>query len=155
MTDQQIVNFIEYRAKKNGLEHKLYNPKLILYVGNNRFPFIGIKYENNDNVFFLRFWRNNIRAMFKIDFNIDGLCIEDWIAEKFKQKNGYIEYDLDSIPKNFVHYVSYAIIDALKRDNTGLDMFSYNLYGVEIKLIDPNETYEEASIETDLMCGLI
>ena len=155
MTDQQIVNFIEYRAKKNGLEHKLYNPKLILYVGQNRFPFIGIKYENNDNVFFLRFWRNNIRAMFKIDFNINGLSVEDWISDKFKQKNGYIEYDLSSVPKNIAHYVSYAIIDALKRNNTGLDMFSYNLYGVDIKLIDPNETYEEAAIETDLMCGLI
>ena len=34
MTDEQIVNFIEHRAKIAGQQIRLYNPKLILYHNN-------------------------------------------------------------------------------------------------------------------------
>ena len=46
--------------------------------------------------------------------------------------------------------MSYAIIEALQTKGYGFDLFCIN-FGTDPELIDPDETYEEAAIETDLL----
>ena len=61
-----------------------------------------------------------------------------------------VKYDVDTLPGWTKHFVSYAIIDALKTKGTGFDAFAISNLG-DIELIRPEETYEEAAIETDLL----
>lgn len=147
MTDEQIVQFLVYKAKKNGQLLKLFNPRLVIYNSNNGLTsYLAMMYENNPQPFFVRFVHGSTRGIFKI--KIKDIEPEYWRSH-FLNKN-IIEYDLTKIPASIKHFVSYAIIEALQTKGYGFDLFGIN-FGTDPELIDPDETYEEAAIETDLL----
>lgn len=149
MTDYQIVKFIENRAEK----YKGGNdPRLVIYWRGGR-AFIGIKFSNLDTPFIMRFTKGNQRGIFKL--NTHDKEIREW-CENIVASRGYydsivISYDLSMIPKNIKHFVSYAIIEALQTKGYGFDIFSPEYSTDDIELISANETYDEVSIEVDML----
>lgn len=147
MTDKQIVQFILHRAEVNGQMLQLHSPKLVVFQHSaNRPLFLGIRYENSKDVFFVRFLNGDQRGLFKI--TVDESTITK-LREEVKQK-GEVEYDVDTFPASVKHFVSWAVIEALKTKGIGFDLSAIS-FGTDPELIDPNETYEEAAIETDLL----
>ena len=154
MTDRQIANFIAYRAKANGQLLGLKDPTLIIYKYDSWLG-LGIKYANYKDIFMVRFIQGDVRGIFKIKCdNADPLEWKTFIDNiKSSIAANCIAYSPNDplIPACVKHFISYAIIEALKTKNVGFDLFSIS-YGTDPSLVDPSETYEEAAIETDLMC---
>lgn len=145
MTDLQIKQFLVNRARINGQAFGLFNPRLVLCKPNNG-VYLAIIYENHNQPFLVRFIRNDSRGVFKLDISDPDYQI--W--KNNNNKKPIIEYDLNVLPDCIKHYVSYAIIEALKTKKMGFDCFSISFYDGDPLLIDQDETYEEASIEADL-----
>lgn len=153
MTDQQIANFILHRAKTNGQQVGLANPKLVIYKRGTSNMFAAVRFENHDEPFMLRFTRGDTRGIFKLridhpDYRAWKLGLDKSHNDKFEYE---VDYDLSHLPGCVKHYVSYAIIEALKTKGVGFDLFSISYNKGDPLLVDPNETYEEAAIETDLL----
>ena len=154
MTDRQIVDFILFRAKKSVAQAKsdLVDPKLVLYHNAQRL-YLAVKFKNYNEPCMIRFIRkNNMCGLFQV--KCDNPEFSSWkqaLKNSFGNTAVFIaDYDLESLPPYIKHFVSYAFIEALKSKGIGFDMFALS-YPADFPLIDPNETYEEVSIETDLM----
>ena len=150
MTDEQIVQFLLYRAKKNGCSLKLSNPKLVIYKSNMPALYLAIRFDGHNEPFILRFTNGTVRALFKI--KVDNIEFISWRNKLIKQhSNSFeIEYDLNDVPSCVKHFVSYAIIESLKTKGMGFDLFAIS-FNNDVELINPNESYEEVAIETDLL----
>lgn len=150
MTDKQIVQFVLRRATIGGQSVGLSSPKLVIYFS-GPLPLLGVKYNNIDEIFLLRFTYGTHRGLFKLNepANKAGEAFDKWKKTAKQVNDTDLEYSLDTLPANIKHYVSYAFIEALKTNGMGCDMFSFSYD--DISIIKPNETYEEASIEADLM----
>lgn len=150
MTDKQIVKFVLHRAAIGGQQFGFSSPKLVIYFSGPT-TLLAVKYNNSDEIFLLRFKNGTFRALFKLNepINKAGEAFDKWKKTAKQVNNVVLEYSLDMLPANIKHYVSYAFIDALKTDGMGFDLFSFSYD--DISIIKPNETYEEASIEADLM----
>lgn len=149
MTDEQIVQFIVHRAKISGQPQQLHNPKLILYRLNGSSLYLGIKYEDYADPFLVRFTHGSSRGMFKV--KPQDPAFEPW-RQKFcseYEPTFTADYTLSELPPCVKHFVSYAIIEALKTKGMGFDLFSFS-FKTDPMLIRPEESYEEAVIETDL-----
>lgn len=148
MTDQQIVQFILHRAKTNG-KVNFVNPRLVLW-NNMSSLLLGIKSDNHSSVFLLRFLKDQSRGIFK--FKLNDSAFTEWKCRLVKDygKAFVIDYDLETVPDSVKHYVSYAVIEALKTKGMGFDLFSISCTDDPV-IVSPNETYEEVAIETDLM----
>ena len=157
MTDKQIANFILYRAQQAGRPLKLTSPRLVLHKEMSPLLYLGIVFNtssgNNTALFLVRFTNRFNRGMFKI--NLDTKDFKEWFSEQMAQRGKFyplnIDYDLNALPQSLKHFVSYAIIEALKTNGMGFDAFSLS-YNDDLELIRQNETYEEVAIESDLMC---
>ena len=144
MTDQDIVNFIVHRAEVNGLPQKLHSPELVLVKCGGITAVVALQYEGHNEPFMLRFTNGTQRGLFKLKYNQEDL-------KKFTTSMpSCMKYDVETLPSWFKHFVSYAVIDALKTKGMGFDAFAISRLG-DIELIRPEETYEEAAIETDLL----
>lgn len=150
MTDKQIVQFVLHRAAIGGQQFGFSSPKLVIYFS-GPLPLLAVKYNNIDEIFLLRFTHGKRRCLFKLDVpaNKVGEAFDEWKKTAKRVNAVDLEYSLDTLPANIKHYVSYAFIDALKTNGMGCDMFTFSYD--DISIIKPNETYEEASIEADLM----
>ena len=148
MTDEQIVQFILHRATT--CDAKMINPKLVV-IKNMNSLILGIKASNYNDVFMLRFLNNNKRSLFAIRPNHPKF--NEWKNSLVEQHGNtfMIDYDLNAIPSYVKHYVSYAFISALNTPSLGFDIFSIS-YLNDPMIIRPNDTYEMAAIEIDLMC---
>ena len=146
MTDKQIVQFILHRAAQNGQKFKLNNPKLIIYR-NCQSLFLAVRFDGFKDPFMVRFVDGSRRGIFKIN----PYCkeFEEWKTTVIKDYDD-IDYDIDSLPACVKRFVSCAFIKALKNKGMGFDLFSISFH-VDPLLVSPNESYEEAAIETDLM----
>lgn len=150
MTDQDIADFIVHRADINGKQYKLRSPELVLYVPNDNTAIVALQYGSNTEPFMLRFTYNNQRGLFKLKYNQEVLKP---FIKQLRQSATYssiVKYDVDTLPGWTRHIVSCTIIDALKTKGMGVDAFAISHLG-DIELIRPNETYEQAAIETDLL----
>ncbi len=150
MTDKQIVQFVLHRAALGGQHLGFSSPKLVIYISGSSM-LLAVKYNNSDEIFLLRFKNGTRRSLFKLDepINKAGEAFGKWKKTAKQVNDVVLEYSLDMLPANIKHYVSYAFIDALKTNGMGFDLFSFSYD--DISIIKPNETYEEASIEADLM----
>lgn len=152
MTDEQIVKFIEHRAAIAGQQANLHNPKLVIYCNCGSYLHLGIKFDNYNDAFIVRFMSGSMRGLFKI--KPQDPMYEPW-RKQYCRKNGSIytiEYDLSTLPPCVKHFVSYAIIEALKTKGIGFDICALSSnFKEDLMLVDPNESYEEAVIETDLI----
>lgn len=150
MTDKQIVQFVLRRATIGGQRFGFSSPKLVIYFS-GPLPLLAVKYNNIDDIFLLRFTHGKRRCLFKLNepANKAGEAFDKWKKTAKQVNDTDLEYSLDTLPANIKHYVSYAIIEALKTNGMGLDMFTFS--HDDISIIKPSETYEEASIEADLM----
>ena len=149
MTDEQIVQFIVHRAQISGQPLQLHNPKLVLYRNNSSSLYLGIKYEDYADPFLVRFTHGSSRGMFKV--KPQDPTFEPW-RQKFCSEHGptfTADYILSELPPCVKHFVSYAVIDALKTKGMGFDLFNLS-FKTDPEIIRPEETYEEAAIETDL-----
>lgn len=154
MTDQQIANFILHRAKTIGQQSGLANPKLVIYKWGTSSMLVAVRFENHAEPFMLRFTKGDRRGVFKL--KIDHPEYQAWKLSLDKSHNGQFEYevdyDLSNLPGCVKHFISYAIIEALKTKGVGFDLFSITFSKGDPSLISPSETYEEVAIETDLLC---
>lgn len=149
MTDNQIAQFILHRAKRIGLLLKLTDPCLVIYCFNGSDSILAIKFNGYSEPFMLRFMSNSRRKLFMLD--TDGIEPKTWKKSMLVDSySRYIRYDIETAPKSLKKYISNAVIEALKTKGVGFDLFALSFRDDPI-LIDPNETYEEAAIETDLM----
>ena len=148
MTDEQIVKFIIYRAQKVGQPLKLTNPKLVIYANAGSNIYLAVRFDNYKDPFLVRFTQGTARGIFKIKPQDPNFA--DWRAGLFKE-NGSIEvdYDISKLPPCVKHFVSYAVIEALKTKGMGFDLFNLS-FKPDPEIIRPSESYEEAAIETDL-----
>ena len=149
MTDEQIVQFIVHRAQASGLPLNLHNPKLVLYRNNGSSLYLGVKFEDYVDPFLVRFTNGSSRGMFKV--KPQDPMFEPW-RQRFCSEHSSTftaEYVLSELPSCVKHFVSYAIIEALKTKGMGFDLFSLS-FKTDPMLIRPEESYEEAAIETDL-----
>jgi len=150
MTDEQIAKFILHRAKANAVPLKLYNPKLVIWHDSYS-DFLAIKFSNDDRPFIVRFCHGTKRGLFKLKLHSEEFI--KWQKQKLNEHKCTafaVDYDLPAMPSCIKHFVSYAIIEALKTRGMGFDLFSF-AFPNDISLIDPTETYEEVAIETDLL----
>ena len=150
MTDQDIVNFIVHRADINGKQYKLRSPELVLYVPNDNTAIVALQYGNNSEPFMLRFTNGTQRGLFKLRYNREVLKPFIKQLRQSAAYNSTVKYDVCTLPDWAKHFVSYAIINALKTKGMGFDAFAISHLG-DIELIRPNETYEQIAIETDLL----
>ena len=151
MTDKDIADFIVHRADINGKQYKLRNPELILYMPNDNTAIVALQYSNNNEPFMLRFTNGTQRGLFKLKYNREVL--KPFIKQLMQSAafgQPTVKYDVDTLPGWTRHIVSCTIIDALKTKGMGVDAFAISHLG-DIELIRPNETYEQAAIETDLL----
>ena len=150
MTDEQIVQFIVHRAQISGQPLQLHNPKLVLYRNNGSSLYLGVKFEDYVDSFLVRFTDGSRCGMFKI--KPQDPVFESWQQELFNKhgRTFTIDYVLSELPPCVKHFVSYAIIEALKTKGMGFDLFALS-FKTDPMLIRPEETYEEAAIETDLV----
>ena len=149
MTDEQIVQFIVHRAQISGQPLQLHNPKLVIYCHHTSSLYLGIKYEDCADPFLVRFINGSSCGLFKV--KPQDAAFEIWRQQLYRV-NGYgftLDYNLSELPPCVKHFVSYAIIDALKTKGMGFDLFSFS-FKTDPMLIRPEESYEEAVIETDL-----
>lgn len=149
MTDEQIVQFIVHRAQISGMPLKLHNPKLVIYCNRTSSLYLGVKYEDYEVPFLVRFTNNSSRGMFKI--KPQDAAFELWRQQLYRV-NGFdftVDYTLSELPPCVKHFVSYAIIEALKTKGMGFDLFNLSFI-LDLELVRPEESYEEAVIETDL-----
>ena len=149
MTDEQIFKFIIYRAQKAGQPLKLTNPKLVIYANACSAIYLAVRFDGYEDPFLVRFTQGTARGIFKIKPQDPSFA--DWKAELFKE-NGpkfEIDYDLSKLPPCVKHFVSYAVIEALKTKGMGFDLFNLS-FKPDPEIIRPSESYEEAAIETDL-----
>lgn len=149
MTDEQIVQFITHRAQISGQPLQLRNPRLVIYRNNSSILFLGVKFENYTDTFLVRFTNGTQRGVFKI--KPQDPSFEPW-RQQFCKEHGAIfnaDYDLSKLPPCVKHYISFAIIEALKTNGMGFDLFSFS-FKDDLEIIRPSESYEEATIETDL-----
>ena len=149
MTDKQIVQFIIYRAQKAGQPLKLTNPKLVIYANSSSTIYLAVHFDGYEDPFFIRFTKGTIRGIFKI--KPQDPSFDAWKAKLFNENGSKFEvdYDLSKLPPCVKHFVSYAIIEALKTKGMGFDLFNLN-FKLDPEIIRPSESYEEAAIETDL-----
>ena len=150
MADKQIVQFILHRAAKNCKHLHISDPKLLIVKGPTSSLYLGVQFDVLSAFFFIRFTNGSKRGLFNINPADDGF--KTWKESLIKAHGNIfqVEYDLDMLPAYVKHYVSYAFIQALKTKEMGFDLFSAAFHD-DIMLVSPNETYEEASIEIDLM----
>ena len=150
MTDKQIVQFVLRRATIGGQQFGFSSPKLVIYF-DRLSTILAVKYNNSDEIFLLRFTHGTHRCLFRLNEPVKkaGEAFDKWKKTAKHVNDVDLEYSLDTLPANIKHYVSYAFIEALKTNGMGCDMFTFSYD--DISIIKPNETYEEASIEVDLM----
>ena len=148
MTDEQIMQFVLYRAEQAGRLVKLSNPKLVLCRNGNSI-FLAVRFNGWKDAFLVRFTNNLRRGMFKV--KPQDAMFDAWKAQFIKDGISETGYDLSSLPASVKHFVSYAIVDALKTKGMGFDLFSIS-FSDDLEIIRPDESYEEAAIETDLLC---
>lgn len=149
MTDKQIVQFIIYRAQKAGQPLKLTNPKLVIYANAGSNIYLAVRFDNYKDPFLVRFTQGTVRGIFKIKPQDPSFA--DWRAELFKENSSIeVDYDLSKLPPCVKHFVSYAVIEALKTKGIGFDLFNLS-FKPDPEIIRPSESYEEAAIETDLV----
>jgi len=149
MTDEQIVQFIVHRAQISGQPQQLHNPKLVIYCHHTSSLYLGIKYEDCTDPFLVRFINGSSRGLFKV--KPQDAAFEIWRQQLYRA-NGFgftLDYILSELPPCVKHFVSYAIIEALKTKGMGFDLFNLSFIS-DLELVRPEESYEEAVIETDL-----
>lgn len=149
MTDEQIVKFIIYRAQKAGQPLKLTNPKLVIYANAGSTIYLAVRFNGYEDPFFIRFTQGTARGIFKIKPQDPSFAA--WKTTLFNENGSKfeIDYDLSKLPPCVKHFVSYAIIEALKTKGMGFDLFNLS-FKPDPEIIRPSESYEEAAIETDL-----
>lgn len=153
MNDNQIISFLESRAKKIGQANGFgsANPQLeIMRSGNNLFlgvRYIGYGSAGVDFCSLLRFKQNGQYGMFKLtsDSN-DFIAWKNQFLSKIKY-NDTIAYSKANVPESIKHLVVSTIIKALNTSGMALTITMIN----ESKaLINENENYESICIEYDL-----
>ena len=75
---------------------------------------------------------------------------QESLKPSMAKNGGIVDCDIDALPPDVKHHISYAIIEALKTTKMGFDLYALGSR-LDIPLIDQDETYEEAAIEADLM----
>ncbi len=150
MTDEQIVKFIIYRAQKAGQPLKLTNPKLVIYANACSAIYLAVRFDGYEDPFLVRFTQGTARGIFKI--KPQDPSFDAWKTKLFAENGSKFEvdYDLSKLPPCVKHFVSYAVIKALKTKGMGFDLFNLS-FKPDPEIIRPSESYEEAAIETDLV----
>lgn len=151
MTDKQFLDIFLKRACKAMSDSKLHDPQIVIGQQYGKKLIFGVSFKNSLVPFYIiRFIKNNMMCAFFISNVPENLeqwkqqVIQDIIASSIKNGKCYVPFDLSTTPKEVVHLFFSALIDALKTPGMGVALPPDCIFF-------PDETYEEISIEADLM----
>ena len=154
MTDQQLLNVFFKRAVKAADALNRYGttvePKLVLTQQYSKKLYFAIAFENTSNYinpWWIRFLNNDKIHVFTLSELPDRLM--EWkhrtIHEILQSAKNYVEFDINTSPKEVVHIFFSAVISALNTPGMSIGLT------MGCTLFDANETYEEVQIEADLL----
>ena len=153
MTDQQIVDLVLARATRCLNESdcfKAKNPKIVITQQFNKKMYFGIADDYSKIPYFMRFMQNGTSSIFMMQELPSRLMQwHDTIAKINASTSHYVEFDIKTFPKEIVHIFSSAVISMLNTPGMGMWLPMRN--GSQLFMFNPNETYEEVSVEADLM----
>lgn len=150
MTDQQLLNVFLKRAAKAADVFK-HGVKLVLSQQYGKKLYFAIACENTNFYtstypWWITFSNNSKSSMFVLPELPDRLM--DWkhsmIHEIQQSGNAYVDFDINTAPKEVVHIFFSAIISALNTPGMSVGLTA------GCTVFDANETYEEVQIEADL-----
>ena len=144
MTIDQLDQFLLCRANKNIKDKQTFHDAKLILINHASGVLFGMQFASPGYpVFFIRYWKNNVRQLFKIDIQ----------TPEFKYWRSNLNWnsivDYNDAPKNIKSYVVSMIKQALTTPGIGIDMYTYSILD-DTLLIKENESYEEAAIEMDL-----
>lgn len=152
MTDQQLLNvFLKRAAKVVDASHK-HRAKLVLSQQYGKKLYFAIACENanvyaNAYPWWITFSNNSKFSVFVLPELPNRLM--EWkhnmIHEIQQSIKSYIDFDINTAPKEVVHIFFNAIISALNTPGMSIGLT------MGCTVFDANETYEEVQIEADLL----
>ena len=149
MTNKELCNFLLARAADRGREYGIKDPKLAIYKYGTSL-YLAVVADGFSYPFLVRFTEGPFTAVFKFT-SIDPSFLQfktNVLAQMDKLHTTYLLYDTVDIPRVFKNKISATLVQAFKTKGMGIALTSP--CPSFIKLVEPNETYEEISIENDL-----
>ena len=148
MTDKQFLDIFLKRAGKAMSNSKLHDPQVVIGQQCGKKLCFGVAFKNSLLPFYnIRFVKDNMIGIFVISNVSENL--EQWKQQVIRDINAsekcYVPFDLSTTPIEVVQLFFGVLIDALKTPSMGVAFIAPNYVFL------PDETYEEISIEADLM----
>lgn len=152
MTDQQLLKVIANRVVKCVSDSHILNihvntVKLVLSQQYGKKLYFAVTFDNTLAPWWITF-KNSTKTQIFVMPELPARLMEwkhDMICRIQQDSCGYVEFDINTAPKEVVHIFFSAIISALNTPgmSVGLTMDNYTIFGGD-------ETYEEVQIEADL-----
>lgn len=151
MTDNQLLDVILNRVNKlieiNG--HHPKNSKVVITQQYGKKLFFAVLVSTNKMPYWFRFTKDGISKVFIMPELPERLM--EWKRATIKkiQANclNYIDFDLESTPKEVIHIFFSAFISALNIPGMSIGLMNVGIP----EIFEPNETYEEVQIKADMM----
>ena len=151
MTDKQIIDVLIKRAAKAGASLRYTQPNVVLMQKYNKKLYVGMQFKES-LAYPLCFFDNNKQVVFRLSSCNEGFS--SWSKDIIKKISSIsnIIYNPDDMPDFIRHEVSMAIIEALKNPKVGIKLIGFLNIGTlsNMHLVEPEETYEQISIEADM-----
>lgn len=153
MTDKQLLDIFLKRAEASGKHYNpaLKNPSIVITQQYGKKLYFSIKFDGSTSPFWLNFSKDGITMVFSLPEQLPNRLM-DWKREIIRTimnfHINYVEFDLEKSPKEIVHIFFSSLISALNTPGMSVGLFAYNNTNY---IFEANETYEEISIEADLM----
>lgn len=154
MTDNQLLDIFLKRAAIAGKSYNatLKDPHVVITQQYGKKLYFAVKFDGSIVPFWIKFTKSGWSKIFSFPEVLPEKLI-GWKREAIRKIMNattvfnYIDFDLSTIPKEVAHIFFSALISAL---NTPGMSIGFQVSGCQ-DLFDAKETYEEVSVEADLM----
>ena len=158
MTDKQILDIVLKRADQCAKScpetylKNLKNPKVVITQQYGKKLYFAIKFEGIQYPLWLKFAKNGKSIVFALPQDLPSHLMK-WKHDLIKKIQPvlydhvpYVDFDLETTPKEIVHMFSSSIISALNSSGMSMGFMSSSMPNI----FDADETYEQISVEADL-----
>lgn len=155
MTDKQFLDIFLKRAAIAGKSYNatLKNPRVVIVQQYGKKLYFAVKFDGTVIPFWIKFAKDGLSRVFSFPEIFPEKLIK-WKQETIHKIlttatafNNYIDFDLKNTPKEVVHIFFSSLISALNIPGMSV---GFQAEGCQ-DIFDANETYEEISVEADLM----
>ena len=145
MTDKQFLDIFLKRAAIAGKSYNatLKNPRVVIVQQYGRKLYFAVKFDGAVIPFWIKFAKDGLSKV----FSFPEILPEKLFKWKQETIHNYIDFDLKNTPKEVVHIFFSSLISALNIPGMSVGFQAEWCHDI----FDANETYEEISIEADLM----